>query len=726
VSGAASVAAVGLAGGLGVGLAGAFAAAGVGAALMNKNVRKEFKDLGTGMKNQIAADAKPVADTMLGLAKYVNSSLKTMRPALQGLFRDIAPLVDVFGKGLVGAVSNVVGEFQPLIKLVLPIVRSTFAALPDLIGNLSLGLQAIVKPLSQNTSGWSGLLGIVGSLLPVVGSILGSLVKAGTTIMPALAGALGVVGKALDSGLAKLLPIVADAISAMLPSLGKFVSALAGGLGTVLGAAVPVLARIVPLLANALAPVLPTLATGFADLVKAAGKILPVLVPLAGPLVLIVKGVGNLIGPLASVAATMATALAPALKVVGPLLGTVAGTVGTALADAFRQASPALASLARSVGQMLIALVPLVPVIVKTALSFVPLIPAVAQLAASMANALVPAMQFLGDHAKVVGPALLYAYVAVKAWTAGAAIAGVATSTFAAVQKGLAAVCLGTRIQLIALQVQTVAVAVAQGVAAVASKVWAGAQWLLNAALDANPISIVVIAVAALAGGLYLAYKHSATFRRIVNDAFHAVAAAGKWMWEVVLRPALFALATGFLTVAGTIVHGAALAFGWIPGIGPKLKGAAHAFDVFKNNVLGALDGIPDSKTVKFYPIDAGLLAYVSKVKSTIGSIPNQIGAGIVHGPFQHGSWSTPGGLALIHPGEMIIPAAPAERIRRGYGGFGGGGVVNHYTVNVTVNGVIATDKRKFADEIIPEIRRALRATLRSEGRWTSDGKIAL
>ena len=56
------------------------------------------------------------------------------------------------------------------------------------------------------------------------------------------------------------------------------------------------------------------------------------------------------------------------------------------------------------------------------------------------------------------------------------------------------------------------------------------AQWLLNAALDANPIAIVVIAIAALVAGLILAYKTSGTFRKIVNEAFGAVVSAGKYL----------------------------------------------------------------------------------------------------------------------------------------------------------------------------------------------------
>lgn len=64
----------------------------------------------------------------------------------------------------------------------------------------------------------------------------------------------------------------------------------------------------------------------------------------------------------------------------------------------------------------------------------------------------------------------------------------------------------------------TVAHTVATWAAEAASKAWAAAQWLLNAALNANPIALVVIAIAALVAAIVLAYQHSETFRDIVDS----------------------------------------------------------------------------------------------------------------------------------------------------------------------------------------------------------------
>jgi phage-related protein len=128
-------------------------------------------------------------------------------------------------------------------------------------------------------------------------------------------------------------------------------------------------------------------------------------------------------------------------------------------------------------------------------------------------------------------------------------------------------------------------------------KAWAIAQAILNSALLANPIGIAVVAIAALAAGLIYAYKHSEKFRNIVNGVFSAVGSAASAMWNVI-RPVLKMWADVWLAVVGVLVHGAASAFGWVPGIGGKLKGAAAEFDKFKTAVNNSLDGINETKTI--------------------------------------------------------------------------------------------------------------------------------
>jgi len=59
-----------------------------------------------------------------------------------------------------------------------------------------------------------------------------------------------------------------------------------------------------------------------------------------------------------------------------------------------------------------------------------------------------------------------------------------------------------------------------------ATTVWTGVQWLLNAALNANPIGLIVLAIVGAAGlvvAIKLAYDHCETFRVIVGKLWDAI-----------------------------------------------------------------------------------------------------------------------------------------------------------------------------------------------------------
>lgn len=88
------------------------------------------------------------------------------------------------------------------------------------------------------------------------------------------------------------------------------------------------------------------------------------------------------------------------------------------------------------------------------------------------------------------------------------------------------------------------------------------AQAGLNAVLKANPIGLVVAALAALAAGLVTAYKTSETFRNAVNSAFASV--------EKIAQNAI-----------GTVVD-------WINELVAKIRGAAAALANLKNGVGAA------------------------------------------------------------------------------------------------------------------------------------------
>lgn len=687
-AGAAGVASVGLAGAVGVGLGAAFAGVGVAAALMNKDVKKHFKELGQGIKDQISAAAKPVQDAMLQLVKYIREAIKTMAPLFHSFFAAVAPLVTIIGRGLVQAVANLVGEFTPLVKVVTPIVNELFNQLPDLIGNLAAGLKAILGPLSGNTAAFGQLLSTIGALLPMVGRIIGSLVQLGQQIMPIFSRTLLQVVDALRGGLAQVLPIVGKAIQQMLPAIGTLAQALFPALAQILRALLPVLGGVVAALAGALARVLPQVVPGFVALIQVVGQLLKGIQPLLPSLVFLAvwisKVANNLLSAILPVATAILGALLPALKTLLPIIISVAMQVGDALAAAFKQALPAFVQLAKAVGQILVALIPIIPALVQTSLAFLPLIPAVAQLAASMATALVPAMQYLGDHAKVVGPALLYAAIALKGWSVGSGLATSATKAFSVSQKFLAELCLGTRIQLAALWVQTVAVAVAQKVAAVASKVWAGAQWLLNAALSANPISLVIIAVAALAAGLVYAWKHSETFRDIVTGVFNAIKTAIRNVVDFIIT-----VIRGWFNAQAAVVIGIIGLFAKLPGpMGAPFKALKGVAETARDNVNRALDGIKRTVDVTFRGHDK-VKPVIAQIEAEMKAHGYSVTARLVRGGAYAKGGLLPGygGGDILpiwgEPGEAVVPKDKARRPEfmawakaMGIPGYARGGIV--------------------------------------------------
>lgn len=64
---------------------------------------------------------------------------------------------------------------------------------------------------------------------------------------------------------------------------------------------------------------------------------------------------------------------------------------------------------------------------------------------------------------------------------------------------------------------------VASKVAMAATKVWTGIQWAFNAAMSANPIGLIVLAVGALIAGFVLLYKKCEPFRNFINGIGSAI-----------------------------------------------------------------------------------------------------------------------------------------------------------------------------------------------------------
>jgi TP901 family phage tail tape measure protein len=112
-----------------------------------------------------------------------------------------------------------------------------------------------------------------------------------------------------------------------------------------------------------------------------------------------------------------------------------------------------------------------------------------------------------------------------------------------------------------------------QKLAAAASKIMTAAQAALNMVMDANPIVLIVIALAALVAGLVYAYNHSETFRRIVQAAFHAVEQAAASVWHT-----LQSIWSAVAGAAATVWHGIESAWNAIASVTTAVWNGISAF----------------------------------------------------------------------------------------------------------------------------------------------------
>lgn len=122
-----------------------------------------------------------------------------------------------------------------------------------------------------------------------------------------------------------------------------------------------------------------------------------------------------------------------------------------------------------------------------------------------------------------------------------------------------------------------------------------GAILLMNAAMAVNPIGLVVIAIGALVGGLIYAYQNVEGFRTGVDTAFAAIGAAGRWLWNNALAPALRAIVQGFAWVVDGLASmlealGSVPGFEWAKSAAAGLRGVAQS----ARDAAAGIRDIPD------------------------------------------------------------------------------------------------------------------------------------
>jgi hypothetical protein len=175
-------------------------------------------------------------------------------------------------------------------------------------------------------------------------------------------------------------------------------------------------------------------------------------------------------------------------------------------------------------------------------------------------------------------------------------------------------------------------------------------------------------------------------------------AAKGAWNF---LRTGFRNLVLSILDSFGDIVHAASWAFGWIPGIGGKLRTAASAFDRFRDRVNSALGGV-NGRTV-----------HVNAVFTTGRSIgpANRAAGGYIH----QGTGPTADDVPIwASRGEYVVKAASVAKYgtrmldKINAGRFAAGGHVGQgvqvrphlpaqSVINATVNAAVLALAKKWA-----------------------------
>jgi hypothetical protein len=285
---------------------------------------------------------------------------------------------------------------------------------------------------------------------------------------------------------------------------------------------------------------------------------------------------------------------------------------------------------------------------------------------------------------------------------------------------------------------------------------------LLNAVLSANPIGLVVIALVALAAGFIYAYKHSETFRNIVNGVFAAVSKAISVYWNDYAKPILNALVWLLKNVVAP-----AFTWLWTKAIKPAFDGIGSVIStVWTQTVKPALKALGDFIETTVAPafgrgVDAIKTAWdkiqeVAKVpvRFVVNSVINPlIGAfnavsGKLGGPkidkvslpkgFARGGWTGPGGkydpAGIVHADEFVIRKESRRAIEqmapgyldylnaKGLPGYSRGGMVYPAPgtrLGVGFNGYPGHGGQDFPGPVGKEVRAALSGVITMLRSWT-------
>ena len=269
----------------------------------------------------------------------------------------------------------------------------------------------------------------------------------------------------------------------------------------------------------------------------------------------------------------------------------------------------------------------------------------------------------------------------------------------------------------------------AVGLASAASKAWTvatqiatGVQWLFNAALNANPLTLLVVAIAAVVAGIVWFFTQTETGKNIWNGFVEilssTISSIGQWfkgLWDGIVS--IFSGVAGWF---GGIFQGAWNAItgifgnlgGFFGGVWNSITGmfgrlGSFVGDTIGGAVKGAVNGalgMVERMANGFIGMINGAIGLINKIPGVhIGNIPDlhipRLATGGIVPPTNGGS--------IIYAGdggqnEWVVPeskmASLVEQINRRRSGDGG--MTKHITVNNTYNVRDKVDAQMVASDL--------------------------
>ncbi len=268
--------------------------------------------------------------------------------------------------------------------------------------------------------------------------------------------------------------------------------------------------------------------------------------------------------------------------------------------EAVLELGPAIGELAgyfTPLGLVLNVLVPLLPLLLP------PLVE-LARVIAEFAGDMLPAfVELLADAATLIGGALVTAVPILASVLGGVAdVLGGVLGWLSSLSDILIPIAVAVLAGATAFQIWTGAIALWSTI----TKTAAAVQAVFNAVMSANPIMLVVTAIAALVAGLVWFFTQTELGQEVWANLTNAISTAVTWLWESVLQPIFTAIGEIFTWIYENIIMpvitGIMLYIGlwaaiiqwlWETVLSPVFAAIGEVFSwIFENVISPIIDGI--------------------------------------------------------------------------------------------------------------------------------------